>query len=51
MTRLAGFPVVKTLEEFNYDFAKRRSAVRSKNWLAWDSWSGMRTWCWWGRAE
>lgn len=22
MTRLAGFPVVKTLEEFNYDFAK-----------------------------
>lgn len=22
MTRLAGFPVAKTLDEFNYDFAK-----------------------------
>lgn len=45
MTRLAGFPVVKTLDEFNYDFAKgvKRSQIEEPDWA---SWSGARTWCW-----
>ena len=46
MTRLAGFPVVKTLDEFNYDFAKGVKRSQIEELAAWVSWSGTRTSCW-----
>lgn len=50
MTRLDGFPSIKTLERFNDDFAKGENVARSRNWRDWASSSATRTWCLLGRA-
>jgi DNA replication protein DnaC len=50
MTRLAGFPAIKTLEQFNYDFAKGVNVARSRSWQDWASSSETRTWCLLDRA-
>lgn len=46
LTRLAGFPAIKTLDDFDYQFAAGVKRVRLMNWLDWALLSAMRTWCW-----
>jgi DNA replication protein DnaC len=35
LTRLAGFPAIKTLEDFDYAFAAGSSEARSRSWPVW----------------
>ena len=46
LTRLAGFPVIKTLDDFSYDFAKGSRKARSRSWPDWALWSAGKTLCW-----
>lgn len=50
LTRTAGFPVLKTLEDFDFAFATGAHANRSRSWLRLALWSGHRMLCCWVQA-
>lgn len=45
LTRLAGFPEIKTLEDFDYEFAQGKSPTRSRNWRGWALSSALKMSC------